>query len=146
MADFASDRREQAVRPQRRCYAEVVPIDLCFRFFMPGEHLHFVTGRLAEFALRSVVATLALQREFSYTIDVLPITVAALMSPAWIAKHIQVPAVATRVILPGYCQGEWTPPTSTLAVPVEVGPRDLQQLPEFLGGQSGRPAEYGRYD
>lgn len=113
---------------------------------MPGEHLHFVTGRLAEFALRGVVARLASEREFEYTIDVLPITVAALMSPAWIAKHISVPAVATKVVLPGYCQGDLTPLTSMLGLPVEVGPRDLQQLPEYLGGKSERPAEYGRYD
>ena len=49
---------------------------------MPREHLHFVTGRLAEHALRSVVARLAEQVGFDYTIDVLPITVAALMTPA----------------------------------------------------------------
>jgi dihydropteroate synthase-like protein len=113
---------------------------------MAGEHLHFVTGRLAEFALRGVVAKLAAERGFEYTIDVLPITVAALMSPAWIAKHITVPSQATRVILPGYCQGDLTPLTSVLNLPVEVGPRDLQQLPEYLGGKSERPAEYGRYD
>jgi dihydropteroate synthase-like protein len=113
---------------------------------MPSEHLHFVTGRLAEFALRGVVTKLAAERGFAFTIDVLPITVAALMSPAWIAKHIQIDPAATRVILPGYCHGDLAPLTTLTSVPVQVGPRDLQQLPEFLGGKNQRPAEYGQYD
>src|SRR5689334_3614697 len=113
---------------------------------MPGEHLHFVTGRLAEFALRAIVTKVAAERGFAYTIDVLPITVAALMSPAWIAKHIQVAPNATRVILPGYCHGELTPLEAVVRVPIQIGPRDLQQLPEFLGGKSQRPPEYGRHD
>lgn len=113
---------------------------------MPREHLHFVTGRLAEFALRAVVTKLAAERDFAYTIDVLPITVAALMSPAWIARHIQVAAEATGVILPGYCHGDLAPLSPVVKVPIQIGPRDLQQLPEFLGGKNQRPAEYGRYD
>jgi dihydropteroate synthase-like protein len=113
---------------------------------MPREHLHFVTGRLAEFALRAVVTKLAVERDFAYTIDVLPITVAALMSPAWIARHIQVAPEATRVILPGYCHGDLAPLTALTTVPLQIGPRDLQLLPEFLGGKNQRPAEYGRYD
>lgn len=113
---------------------------------MPSEHLHFVTGRLAEFALRAVVAKLAAERGFAFSIDVLPITVAALMSPAWIAKHIQVPPEATRIILPGYCHGDLAPLSAITQLPIQIGPRDLQQLPEFLGGKGERPAEYGRYD
>jgi dihydropteroate synthase-like protein len=113
---------------------------------MSGEHLHFVTGRLAEFALRAVVARESAKRGFGYTIDVLPITVAALMSPAWIARHLQIPAVATRIVLPGYCHGDLTPLTSLTNLPIVLGPRDLQQLPEFLGGKSERPAEYGAHN
>lgn len=113
---------------------------------MPGEHFHFVTGRLAEFALRAVVAKVAAQQGFDYTIDVLPITVAALMSPAWIAKHIQIGEQATRVVLPGYCHGDLAPLTAVTDLPIQLGPRDLMQLPEFLGGKSERPTDYGRYD
>ena len=68
-------------------------------------HIHFVTGRLAEHSLRAVVAELAPRVGFEYTIDVLPITVAALMTPEWIARHVQVSAEATQVLLPGYCSG-----------------------------------------
>ena len=55
---------------------------------MPTEHIHFVTGRLAERSLREVVDAVARVADFEYTIDVLPITVAALMTPEWIARHV----------------------------------------------------------
>ena len=71
-----------------------------------SEHIHFVTGRLAEHALRPVLASLAARVGFTYTIDVLPITVAALMTPSWIARHVRIPAEAKRVIIPGYCEGD----------------------------------------
>ena len=44
---------------------------------MPREHIHFVTGRLAEHSLRRMVESLAGELGFRYSIDVLPITVAA---------------------------------------------------------------------
>ena len=53
---------------------------------MTNDHIHFVTGRLAEYALKPIVASLAQRIGFDYSIDVLPITVAALMTPAWLAR------------------------------------------------------------
>ena len=113
---------------------------------MSRDHIHFVTGRLAEHALRPIVAALASEVGFDYTIDVLPITVAALMTPAWIARHITVPEAATCVILPGYCEGDLAPIQSHTSARVELGPRDLRQLDEFFGQQSGLAKEYGDYD
>jgi dihydropteroate synthase-like protein len=110
------------------------------------DHIHFVTGRLAETALRAQLAQLAPHLGAGYTIQVLPITVAALMSPAWVARHLQVPPTATRVILPGYCEGDLAPLSALAgAASVERGPRDLRQLPEFFGHQS-RSDDYGAYD
>lgn len=113
---------------------------------MGCEHIHFVTGRLAERALRREVESVAARLNCTYSIDVLPITVAALMTPAWVAKHWQVPAAATRVILPGYCAGDLTPLTSQVKIPVDCGPRDLRQLFEFFGQTDPRKADYGRHD
>jgi dihydropteroate synthase-like protein len=113
---------------------------------MPRDHLHFVTGRLAEHALQPVVASLAKEVGFEYTIDVLPITVAALMTPAWIARHIHVPGAATRVIVPGYCEGDLAPIQALTSASVERGPRDLRQLDEFFGKTARRDQEYGAYD
>jgi len=113
---------------------------------MAREHLHFVTGRLAEHALRKEVAALAARIGFDASIDVLPITVAALMTPAWIARHIQVPPPATKVIIPGYCEGDVAPIAEVARVPVQRGPRDLRQLGELFGQADERKAGYGGYD
>jgi dihydropteroate synthase len=108
-------------------------------------HLQFVTGRLAEAALRRVVERLADQHGFRYTIDVLPITVAALMTPAWIARHLPIRPSVTQVILPGYCAGDLSVLPQAAQTTIVVGPRDLHALPEFFG-QSTTPREgYGQY-
>lgn len=113
---------------------------------MPSERLHFVTGRLAEFSLRSVLADLAPAVGFEYSVQVLNITVAALMTTDWVARRLQVPAGTSRVILPGYCQGDLDPLSAAAGVPVERGPRDLRRLPEHFGRSAPAPADYGRYD
>ncbi len=112
---------------------------------MPHEHLHFVTGRLANHALAKVVPPLAEKVGFDYSIDVLPITVAALMTPAWIAKHIRVPDAATKLLIPGYCEGPLQPLQSVTQLPIERGPRDLRQLPQFFS-RPPLPIDYGTYD
>ncbi|MEX0642369.1 MAG: DUF6513 domain-containing protein, partial [Pirellulales bacterium] len=112
---------------------------------MSPTHIHFVTGRLAEHALRHVLEPLAPQVGFEYSVDVLPITVAALMSPQWIAPRLSVPVGTTRVLLPGYCEGDLAPVEAAAGVPVERGPRDLRRLPDFFGHEPA-PADYGHYD
>src|SRR5262245_39111681 len=112
---------------------------------MATEHIHFVTGRLAEYSLRKTVAALADTIGFGYSIDVLPITVAALMTPEWIAKRIKVDAAATKILVPGYSAGDLTPIERVARFPVERGPRDLRELPRFFG-RSPTPTDYGAYD
>lgn len=91
-----------------------------------------------------MLAELAPRAGFDYTIDVLGITVAALMTPAWIARRIQVPPGTTRVLLPGYCGGDLAPVESAAGVPVERGPKDLRELPGWFGQR--RVEGYGEYD
>lgn len=110
-----------------------------------AERIHFVTGRLAEFALREQLAQLAPRVGFEYTLEVLGITVAALMTTTWVAQRIQVPSGTSRVILPGYCQGELDVVAATAGVPVERGPRDLRRLSEFFGDQPST-SDYGGFD
>jgi dihydropteroate synthase-like protein len=112
---------------------------------MSREHIQFVTGRLAEHSLREIVVPLARQVGFDYTIDVLPITVAALMTPEWIARRISVGANATRILVPGYCASDLRPIETAARLPVERGPRDLRRLPEFFGREPPA-ADYGAYD
>src|SRR5688500_17052952 len=86
------------------------------------ELVHFVTGRLAERSLRTVVQRLAGDIGFDYTIDVLPITVAALMTPAWIARHMRISGRPSRIVVPGYCAGDLAPIQTAAGVPVQRGP------------------------
>jgi dihydropteroate synthase len=112
---------------------------------MAREHYLFVTGKLAEPSLRGVLKDLAPAAAFDYTVCVMPITVAALMTPKWIARRLQVPPQATRVMIPGYCQGDLSPLEAAARVPVECGPRDVRQLPEYFGRPADR-SDYGQYD
>ncbi len=112
---------------------------------MSREHIHFVTGRLAEHSLAKTVEPLVRNIGFAHTIDVLPITVAALMTPEWIARRVTLAAGATRVLVPGYCTGDLQPIETAVGVPVERGPRDLRELPAFFGREP-LPADYGAYD
>ncbi len=109
------------------------------------EHIHFVTGRLAEFSLRNLLAELAPRAGFDYSVDVLGITVAALMTTDWVARRIHPPQGTSRVLLPGYCQGELDVVTRAVGVPVERGPRDLRRLPDYFGA-SAVAEDYGAYD
>ena len=58
----------------------------------------FVTGRLAEFALRRELEALSPEVGFAYEVAVLPISVAALMPPKWVARHLEVSEDIDRVI------------------------------------------------
>jgi dihydropteroate synthase-like protein len=111
-----------------------------------ARRLVFVTGKLAEPALRRVLAELAPRAGFEPAVAVLPITVAALMTTDWAARHLQVPPGAERVILPGFCRGDAAEVAAAAGVPAEHGPKDLRDLPEFFGHSSGPPPGYGGYD
>jgi dihydropteroate synthase-like protein len=115
-----------------------------YNLTMP-DRIHFVTGRLAEHSLRAVLTELAPRAGFEYTVEVLNITVAALMTPEWIARRSHVPGGTTRVLLPGYCAGDLAPVIAAAGLPVERGPRDLRRLPEFFGKQPSA-TDYGRHD
>ncbi len=100
---------------------------------------HLITGKLAERALRDVLDSLPDHLRCGWTIQVMPITVAALMPPRWIAPRLAIPIGATHLVLPGYCDGDLTPILEQCPVPVVVGPRDLRDLPYWLTGRSMTP-------
>ena len=108
-------------------------------------HYHFVTGRLAESALRSILEKLANEYKFEYSIDVMPITVAALMTPRWIRRHLEVPAAATHLVLPGYCETGTEELAESSDIPILIGPKDCRALPEWFGGKS-EPMDLNEHD
>ena len=109
------------------------------------ESIHFVTGKLAEPALREIVASIASKQGFEYTIDVLPITVAALMTPQWLLKHLRIPDQTTRVILPGYLQTGIKHIRSIVTKPIECGPKDVRDLPILFGRKRFKGDDYGQF-
>jgi dihydropteroate synthase len=112
----------------------------------PREKILFVTGRLAEFSLRRVLETLSEKVHFDYEVEVLGISVAALMHVDWVSRKLHVPPGFDRVILPGWCRGELQPLQEKYSTPVERGPKDLHDLPDHFGKRKTAPADYGRYD
>jgi dihydropteroate synthase-like protein len=113
---------------------------------MAKPHYLFVTGKLAEPALRRTLQEIAARAGFDFSVAVLPITVAALATTAWIARHLAVPAPVTRVILPGLCSGDLDGLAAMTAAAVERGPKDLLDLPEFFLTGAGPRSDYGAYD
>lgn len=102
-------------------------------------HYLFVTGKLAESALRETLVPLGDKRGFRWTVEVLPITVAALMTVEWIAKRLAVPEGVEKVILPGYVLGDEKLLEKKLGLPVVKGPKDLRQLPAWFGAPATPP-------
>lgn len=103
-------------------------------------HIHFITGKLAEHALRATVTPLADKLGFHFTIGVMPITVAALMTPRWLARHFVVPEQATEVMLPGYLGDELAPLQQMTSATIVLGPKDLRDIASHLtGAQRVRP-------
>lgn len=103
----------------------------------------FVTGKLAEPALRRVLAEM--EAPFDYEVAPLGITVAALMTTSWIGAHLGSADGADRVMIPGLCEGDVDMLAQKLGRPVEKGPKDLRQIPQHFG-RSALVHDYGAWD
>ena len=101
----------------------------------------FVTGRLAEPALRNIVS----QLEIEHQIAVMNISVAALMTPRWIARRLEVPPGVDNIVIPGLCDGDVDTLEQSTGLPVRKGPADVRSLPEWYGREAIR-AELGPRD
>ena len=90
---------------------------------------------------------LAPEAGFAAEVAVLPITVAALMTPRWVARHLEVPAGIDQVILPGYCGGDLGPVLREGPGHAgRTGPADLRDLPRYFGrGDRDRRPTTARY-
>ena len=82
---------------------------------------------------------------FAADVAMLPITVAALMTTEWIAKHLEIPEGTDLVLIPGLCEGSTASISDRLTVRVEKGPKDLREIPEYFGQAAARE-DYGAWD
>src|SRR4029077_11596825 len=132
-------RDAQQVRARGRSAVTAVPAPRAPRRVL------FVTGKLAEPALRRVVA--GMTPAFAWDVAVMKITVAALMTTPWIARFLDAPPSPDTdlVLLPGLCEGDPTAIAQKLGVAVEKGPKDLRQIPEYFG-RAAAARDYGAYD
>jgi dihydropteroate synthase len=110
---------------------------------LEARRVQFVTGRLAEPALRRVLAEM--EPEFTYDVSVLGITVAALMTTSWIARHLDASPGADLVLIPGLCEGDPQVIAEKLGATVQKGPKDLREIPRYFG-QAAATHDYGAWD
>ncbi|MDX1914284.1 MAG: DUF6513 domain-containing protein [Methylophilus sp.] len=106
------------------------------------ETLLFLTGKLAEKSLHQVIHEVQANPnipKFKYRVEQMGVSVAALMTPALIARRLKTVGDANKVILPGLCQGDLSPLQVQFGIPVERGPEDLKDLPQYFGQQGLAP-------
>ena len=101
----------------------------------------FVTGRLAEPAVRSVLSDLGIDHQ----VAVMNISVAALMTTRWIAKRLSAPPGVDNIVIPGLCEGDVDTLRQATGLPVRKGPADIRALPEWYGREAVR-AQLGPRD
>ena len=103
-----------------------------------GEHILFLTGRLAHDSLCRELEGLV-KRGFSYHVHELGLQVAGLMTADMIERRLQPPEDTQRIVVPGLCGGDVEALSERYGIPVERGPKDLKDLPEFFGTAGRRP-------
>ena len=104
----------------------------------------FVTGRLAEPALRRVLTDMA--PPFACDVAVLGITVAALMTTEWIVRHLEIEGGSFDLIMiPGLCEGDPQIISQKFGVATEKGPKDLREIPRHFG-RTAAARQYGAWD
>ena len=107
------------------------------------EHILFLTGKLAEKQLRRLLDEM--EPDFHWKVQPLGITVAALMTADMIRRRLKDTDGADRIIVPGRCRGDLATLSADLGVPVERGPDELHDLPEFFGKAKQKP-DLTRYE
>ena len=111
------------------------------------QNLLFLTGKLAEKSLNKVLSEVQGNPKtppFKYRVEQIGVSVAALMTPDLIARRVKQTGDADKVIVPGLCQGDLTKLEAQYGIPVERGPDDLKDLPQYFG-HAGVEPDLSRY-
>ena len=116
-----------------------------------GRHILFVTGRLAEPALRRVLEPAAARFGFTFAVAVPGVQVAALMHTKLLENRLaasfkEAASAYDCVVFPGLCDADPAALAARFGVPFVRGPKGLHDLPEFLGGGPAAPPDLSKYD
>jgi len=106
------------------------------------QKLLFLTGKLAEKSLHKVLTEVQSNPKtppFKYRVEQIGVSVAALMTPGLIARRLKQAGDADKIILPGLCQGDLSVLEAQYGIPVERGPEDLKDLPQYFGHAGTQP-------
>ena len=103
-----------------------------------SDNILFLTGKLAESSLHKTLSAMQ-PTEFDYQVAQLGVSVAALMTPEFIARRLADARGADRIVVPGLCQGELDMLAEKYGVPVDRGPEDLKDLPQYFGRDGKAP-------
>jgi dihydropteroate synthase-like protein len=95
------------------------------------DHIVFLTGRLAQPQLERVLAGMQ-PAPFTWEVREIGLQVAALMTADLIRRRVAQPVQAQRIIVPGRCRGDLDALTAHYGVPVQRGPEELKDLPQFF--------------
>lgn len=112
------------------------------------KNLLFLTGKLAEKSLHKVLSEVQGNPKtppFKYRVEQIGVSVAALMTPDLISRRLKQTGDADKVIIPGLCQGDLAGLEAQYGIPVERGPEDLKDLPQYFGHEGTAPdlSQYG---
>lgn len=111
-------------------------------------NLLFLTGKLAEKSLNKVLSEVQRNPKtppFKYRVEQIGVSVAALMTPELISRRVKQTGDAHKMIVPGLCQGDLTMLEAQYGIPVERGPQDLKDLPQYFG-HAGMAPDLSRYN
>jgi dihydropteroate synthase-like protein len=109
-----------------------------------SDHILFLTSRLAENSLRKVLAGMQ-PTPFTYDVLEIGLQVAGLMTADMIRRRVTDLRDATRVLVPGRCRGDLQALSQHYGVPVERGPEELKDIPQFFGREA-KAADLSKYD
>lgn len=91
----------------------------------------FLTGKLAERQLSRILDSM--KPEFNYKINQIGVSVAALMSENIIMRRVTKEKGYDKIIVPGKFRGDLQKLSNFFDIPVERGPDDLTNLPDYFG-------------
>jgi dihydropteroate synthase-like protein len=117
------------------------------------EHIVFLTGRLAQAGLERVLHGIE-AAPFTWEVREIGLQVAALMTADMVRRRVAAPLVsegdgaaprrADRLILPGRCRGDCDALGAHYGIPVQRGPDELKDLPQFFDRQA-RPVDLSQH-